>query len=323
MRSIRCQLLSGLTGLLACSLAVAPAAAAYPETTIKIIVPFPPGGSSDLTARLLANHLSERFKRTVIIENRPGGDGMLAPTLVARAKPDGYTLLLGAPTLATARATMKSLPIQPTVDLEGVSLLVESPYVVAINASLPATDLQSFIAYTKANPGKLFYGSWSTSGQLIYGLLKLRSGADLTHVAFKGEAVTVAALAGNEVQAVFATAVNVIPRQKDGVVRVLAVTADLRLSTLPEVPTAAEAGVKGFTPSVWFGILAPKGTQMDIKTKLSEEIAVFVKRPDTIERLRVVGFEPKASMPDEFTKFLESSEKQWLDVAAALGITPQ
>lgn len=315
--------ISSVLGVVALCTAIGPAAADYPTTTMKIIVPFPPGGSTDLTARLLATHLNERFKQTVVIENRPGGDGMIGPTLAARAKPDGHTLLLGAPTLVTARATMKALSIQPLVELEGVSQLVESPNVIAINAKLPANDLRGFIAYTKANPGKIFYGTYSPTARLTYALLRMKTGIDLTQVAFKGEALTLAAVAANEVQAAFATTITVVPRVKEGTVQALAVTADKRVPSLPEVPTAAEAGVSDFIVTVWFGILAPRGTPQAIKTKLAEEIAVFAKRPDSIERLRVVGFEMKTSTPDQFSAFLAASEKRWLDVAAAAGIEPQ
>lgn len=318
--------LPACAGLAAIAGAIAPLAAEaadYPTASIKVIVPFPPGGSSDLTARLLAMHLGERFKQTVVIENRPGGEGMIGPTLAARAKPDGYTLLLGAPTLVTARATMKSLAIQPIGDLEGVSQLIESPNVVVINARLPATDLRGFIDYTKANPGKTFYGTYSPTGQLTYHLLRMRTGIDLTQVAFKGEALTVSAIVANEVQAGFVTTVTAVPRVKEGTVKALAVTANRRLPSLPDAPSAEEAGVPGFHVATWFGILAPRGTPLQIKTKLADEIAVFAKRPDTIEKLRVVGFEPKASTPDEFDRFLAASEKQWLGVAKAAGITPQ
>ena len=317
----RCLILS--LALLASFYAKPAMADSYPSTTIKLIVPFPPGGSADLVGRLLANHLSEKLKQPVVVDNRAGADGMMGPTIASHARPDGYTLLLGAPTLATARATMKALPINPMRDLDAVSQVVESPYVVAINASLPVSDLKSFVEYTKANPGKLHYGAWSTGGKLIYGLLKMRTGIELTHVAYKGEAVTVSALAANEVQASFATAVSVKPKIAQGTVRALVVTSDKRIASLPDVPTSAEANVQDFTPTVWFGLFAPAGTPAAIKAKLAGEVAEFARRQDAIDRLHVVGFETKSSTPEEFTKFLVAAEKQWLDVAVAAGITPQ
>ncbi len=305
------------------SLTATTKAAEYPASSIRLIVPFPPGGSSDLTARVFMTHLSERLKQTIVIENRPGGDGMLGPTAVARSRPDGYTLLLGAPTLATVRATMKTLPIDPIKDLDAVSQLVESPYVVAVNASLPVTDLKSFVAYTKANPGKLNYGSWSTGGQLTYGFFKQLTGADLTHVGYKGEAITMAAVGANEVQAAFGTSVNVIAGIKSGTMRALAVTGNKRLSSLPEVPTTEEAGVRGFVATIWFGVFAPAGTPEDIKTMLSTELLKIAKLDDVISRLGVAGLITKASTPTEFAKFVSAEEKQWLDIARLVGITPQ
>lgn len=309
--------------LVAATFSMSSTAAEYPSTIIKMIVPFPPGGSADLVARTYTRHLSERLKQTIVIENRPGGDGMIGPTAVARSRADGYTLLLGAPTLATARATMKNLPIDPTKDLDAVSQVVESPYVVTVNASLPVKDLKSFVDYSKANVGKLNYGSWSTGGQLMYGFFRQLTGADLTHVGYKGEAITVNAVAANEVQAAFATSVNVVAGVAAGTLRALAVTGSSRISSLPDTPTTAEAGVKEFVATVWFGVFAPAGTPNNIKTKLSAEIVQIAKLDDVIDRLKAVGFTPKTSTPDDFTKFVSSEEKRWLEIAATVGITPQ
>lgn len=248
---------------------------------------------------------------------------MIAPTAVARSRADGYTLLLGAPTLATVRATMKNLPIDPMKDLDAVSQLVESPYVVTVNASLPVKDLKSFVDYSKANAGKLNYGSWSTGGQLMYGFFRQLTGADLSHVGYKGEAITVNAVAANEVQAAFATSVNVVAGVAAGTLRALAVTGSNRISSLPDTPTTAEAGVKEFVATVWFGVFAPAGTPNNIKTKLSAEIVQIAKLDDVIDRLKTVGFTPKTSTPDDFTKFVSSEEKRWLEIAATVGITPQ
>lgn len=295
----------------------------YPSATVRVVIPFPPGGSSDLVARTYTTVLSERWKKTIVIENRPGGNAMLAPTAVARSKPDGHTLLLGAPTLATARATMRDLPIDPIKDLDAVTQLVETPYIVAVNASLPVSDLKSFVELTKKEPGKFYYGAWGTTGELIYGLLKERTGAELTHVGYKGEAITVNAVSANEIQAVFATSVNVIPAIQKGTIRALAITGDQRLSNLPDVPTAAEAGVADFKATVWFGIFAPAGTPESIKRKLASEISEISKIADVQTRLASVGMVAKVSDPDEFSRFLMREEQQWMKVAKTIGIVPR
>lgn len=309
--------------LVAATFSISSTAAEYPSATIKMIVPFPPGGSSDLVARTYTRHLSKRLKQTIVIENRAGGDGMIAPTAVARSRADGYTFLLGAPTLATVRATMKNPPINPMKDLDAVSQLVESPYVVTVNASLPVKDLKSFVEYTKANAGKLNYGSWSTGGKLMYGFFRQLTGADLSHVGYKGEAITISAVAANEVQAAFATSVNVVPGVKAGTLRALAVTSGSRISSLPDTPTTAEAGVGEFVATVWFGVFAPAGTPNDIKSKISAEIAQIAKLDDVIGSLKIVGFAPKTSTPEDFTNFVSSEEKRWLGIAAMVGVTPQ
>jgi tripartite-type tricarboxylate transporter receptor subunit TctC len=242
---------------------------------------------------------------------------------VARSRPDGYTLLLGAPTLATVKITMKAPPIDPLRELDPLTQLVETPYVIAVNAQLPVVDLRQFIAYAKAHPGTLNYGTWSTGGQLTYGFFKQLTGVDFIRVGYKGEALTMTALGGNEVQVAFGTSITVMPGLKVGTVRALAVSSAKRLPGLSNIPTTSEAGLKEFNEVIWFGLFAPAGTPNDVKSRISEEIREIAAIDDVISRLRVAGFEAKTSTPGEFSEFVAGSSRKWSEVAKSMGIEPQ
>ncbi len=306
-----------------CAMANTASAAEWPANTVKIVVPFPPGGSTDLVGRLLATYLNSKWKQTVIVENKPGGNGMLGPTAVAKSKPDGYTFLLAAPTIATAPATVKNMPITPMKDLEGVSQLIETDYIIAINSSIPAKTLKEFIALAKANPGKYNYGSYATGARLSTEYFKSLSGTDLTYVGYKGEALAIQALIANEVQVVIATSVTLKEPVLKGQVRALAISGPKRSSGLPNVPTTKEAGLPEFDQMVWFGMFAPAGTPADIKNKMSAAIAEFSKLPDTIAKLGAVGLTPKASTPKELSDYLAKETGIAVKTAKQAGIEPQ
>lgn len=315
-----------LAVLMAASLALASCAghaADYPSAQVRIVVPLPTGGSSDLVARLLATHLGEKWKQTVIVDNRAGANGLIGMTAVAKARPDGHTLLFGVPSVTTVRALVKDAAIDPVKDLEGVSLVLESPYVVAISAQVPARNAQEFAAYVKANPGKLNYGTYAAGNRLIAELYKQLSGLKMEHVSYKGEPLAMAALAAGEVHMVIGTTVTMKERVAQGVIRIIAVSGDKRIPSMPDVPTAAESGIKGFDPILWFGVHAPAGTPADIKRAVADEIAQFVKRPDVIDRLNSFGFAARSSTPDDFQTFLARDAQMWIDVAKAAGIELQ
>ncbi len=298
-------------------------AADYPAGPIKLINPFPPGGATDLAGRLLATHLTNEWKQTVVVESRAGGNGMIGPTAVARSKPDGYTLLIASPSLATAAATVKDMPIDPVKELDGVSQLVETDFIIAINPSLPAKTLREFIALAKASPGKLNYGSYAAGARLSTEYFKSLAGIDLTHVGYKGEALTIQALAANEVQLVIATSVTLKEPAAKNAVRALAVSGPRRSASMPDIPTSAEAGLPAFNQMVWFGVFAPAGTPAEIKNKLSAEIANFLKQRDVIDRLHSMGLEPKGSKPDELSAFLQNEIRIAVETGKKAGIEPQ
>ncbi len=298
-------------------------AAEYPAGPVRIIVPLPPGGSSDLTARLLATYLGNQWKQTVIVENRAGANGLIGMTAVARAKNDGYTLLFGVPSVTTVRALIKDATIDPVKDLEGVSQVVESVFVVAVNGQLPVKNAAEFNAYVKANAGKLNFGTYAAGNRLIAEFYNQLSQLKMTHVSYKGESFAVAALAAGEVHMVVGTAVTMKEKAAQGAIKIIAVSGDARIPSMPDVPTAQEQGIKGFDPALWFGVHAPAGTSADIKRQIAAEIAQFVRRPDVIEKLDGFGLTGKASSPDEFQKFLVKDAQIWVDVAKFAGIEPQ
>ena len=295
----------------------------YPSGQVRIIVPLPTGGSSDLVARLLATHLGSQWKQTVIVENRVGANGLIGMTAVARAKPDGQTLLFGVPSVTTVRALIKDANVDPVKDLEGVSQVIETVYIVAINGKLPAKNAREFIAHVKANPGKLNYGTYAAGNRLVAELFNQRSGLAMEHVAYKGEQPAMAALAAGEVHMVVGTAVTMKEKAATGEIRLIAVSGPNRVASLGDVPTAQEQGITGFDPVLWFGVHAPAGTPAAVKAQIAAEIAKFVALPDMIGRLDSFGFTPKSSAPGDFQRFLEKDAHTWVDVAKSAGIDPQ
>ncbi len=322
MKTIRLVLAAALTVVAAVSAAPANAQD-YPSSSIRLVIPFPPGGSTDLVGRLLAAYLGDQWKQTVIVDNKPGGNGMLGPTFAARSKPDGYTILLAAPSIATAVTSMKDMPIDPEKELEGVSQLIHTEYVVAVNSKLPVKSLKELITYAKANPGKLNYGSFAVGSRLTSEYFNSIAGVDITHVGYKGEALMVAAVASGEVQLGLATTVTLKEPAARGEVRILAVTGDTRSKVFPDVPTAEEAGLPAFDTTVWFGLFAPAGTPPAIKNKIAAEVAKFVKQPDVIAKMEGAGLTPRASTPEAMSRYLSQDIKRAVETAKRAGIEPQ
>ncbi len=295
----------------------------YPTAAVRIVVPFPPGGSTDIVGRLLASHLGDAWKQTVVVENRPGGNGMLGPTFVARSKPDGYTFLLAAPSIATAVTSMKDMPINPEKDLEGVSQLISTDYAMAVNAKQPMKTLKEVIDFAKANPGKLNYGYFAVGSRLTTEYFSTLAGIKMNPVGYKGENPMVTALASGEVEVGLSTIAAMREFANRGEVRILAITGEKRSPVFPDVPTAAEAGLPAFDSSVWFGIFAPAGTPAAIKNKVSQEIARFTQKPDVIAKMESFGLTPKASTPEQMSRHLSTDIKRAVETAKLAGIEPQ
>jgi tripartite-type tricarboxylate transporter receptor subunit TctC len=276
----------------------------YPNHSIRLIVPYPPGGGGDSTARIIAPPLQEALGQTVIIDNRPGAGASIGTDLAAKAPPDGYTLLETPGAALTVNPQLMKVGYNPKTDLVPINMLTRGVMIFCINNQVPAHNLSEFIAYVKANPGKLNYGSAGngTITELSWEMLKLATGMDLTHVPYKGSGPAINDLLGGRVQGVVES--MLAPYVKSGQMRALAVTGDHRWRGLPDVPTLKEAGVDGVNPSVWFGVLAPKGTPPAIVAKLSAVLTKITLDPALGEKWDGIGMVPVALGPEAFGKVI-------------------
>jgi tripartite-type tricarboxylate transporter receptor subunit TctC len=299
-------------------------AADYPSGPIRIVIALPPGGSADTIGRYFAEHLNQRFKQTVIVENRPGADALIGPTYVARSKPDGLTLLFVTPSIPTFRALFKNPAIDPEKDLVAIGQVVESPYFIAIPSKSPFKTLPDFLNHVRANPGKLNVGVFAAGNRLTVETFKRGYGLDMTTVSYKGESPMAVALMAGEVDLGIATAVTTVAPAKEGKLRILAVTGKKRAPTFPDAPTVAESGAKGFEPgSIWFGLLAPAATPKDIVKTLSDEIFAFASRPELPAKLEPFGFVPAPTSTADFTALIAREANNAIESAKAAGIEPQ
>ncbi|MBM3344694.1 MAG: tripartite tricarboxylate transporter substrate binding protein, partial [Betaproteobacteria bacterium] len=272
----------------------------YPNRPIRWITPYPPGGSTTALSRLVGEKLSEAFGRNVIIDNRPGGNTMIGAETVARANPDGYTLLLGGNTQVILSLLMKP-PFDVFKDFAPVTVIAKTNYILVINPATPVNTLQEFIAYAKARPGKLNVASVATgSSQHLMGeLFGMMTGVKMQHIPYKGGQQGILDLMGGLVQASFSNAINVIPHIKSGRLRGLAVTGDKRTVSLPDLPTYAEAGLPGYDPKNWQGMLTTAGTPRAIVNKLSAEVGKVIALPEISARLVAAGMEPFFTGPEK------------------------
>ena len=289
----------------------------YPSKPIVLVVPFAPGGTSELISRLVAQKLTERLGQQVVVENRPGAAGNIAMEQVARAAPDGYTLILGhIGTLAVNPAMFPKLPYDAIKDFAPVSLIAAVPNIVAVNPAVPAKTLKEFLDLARAKPGSINYGSAGngSAGHLAMEYLKRIAKADMVHVPYKGTGPMLTDLLAGQTQATFTGSSPLIPHIKSGKLRALAVGSAVRIPSLPEVPTVAESGFAGFETSQWYGIIAPAKTPPAIIQKLSVEIAQVMKQPDVIARLSGDGTVMIGSTPNEFAAYISKEMKRWGEV---------
>ena len=294
------------------SLSLAQTAASFPNRNIKIVVPFAPGGSSDLLARLVAQRMTADWGQPVIVENKPGAGATLGADQVAKAPPDGYTLLLAATHHTIAQNVFKNLPYDIGRDFAPVSVIALIPNMVVINAKIPANTIQEFVALAKAQPGKLNYGSAGagTAHHLIGEMFNLQAQTNIVHIPYKGSAPAISDLVSGQVQLMFDTITAGLPQVTAGKTRALAVTTAKRSSALPDVPTLNETILPGFDVGTWFGLLAPAKTPSDIVNKLSSEVTKIVNIPEVRSQLLATGAEPvgntSAEMSAQIKKELES-----------------
>ena len=294
----------------------------YPTKPIRLVVPFPPGGATDILARDVAQKLTEAWGQSVIVDNRPGAGGNIGSELVAKSAPDGYTLEMGTVGTHAINASLYAkMPYDHVKDFTPVILVAGVPNVLVVNPAVPANSVAELVAYAKANPGKLNFASSGngTSIHLSGELFKVMAGVQITHIPYKGSAQALQDLLAGQVQLMFDNLPPSLPQIKAGKLRALAVTSATRAPALPDVPTLAESGLPGFEASSWFGILAPAGTPAPIVAKLNAEIAKYLATPEAKEKLLKQGANPAGGTPEDFAKHIAAETAKWAKVVKDSG----
>ena len=286
----------------------------WPEKPVRVVVPFPPGGSTDIVARMLAPRLSEEFGQQFIVDNRGGAGGTIGAEIVARANPDGYTIIVVASSYASSAALYK-LPYDPVKGIAPISMITTGPLILAVNPSVKAANLKEFIELARAKPGALNFGSPGTGSapHLATELFRQMTKTDMVHVPYKGDAPALADLLGGQIQFFISAPLVLVPQIKAGKLRALAVTTEQRSPVMPDLPAIGEL-VPGYSAITWFGMWAPAGTPREIVLRLNQSIARILKQPDVQERLRADGMEPAHFTPEEFTRFIAREIAKWSTV---------
>jgi tripartite-type tricarboxylate transporter receptor subunit TctC len=307
---------------LGCSIQASAAGADnYPVRPIRVLVPFAPGGGADLTARLVAPHLSQRLGQTVVIDNRPAAAGILATELAARSVPDGYTLFLPTSTYV-ANALLYKVSYDTINDFSPITLAVSSPLVLVIHPSMPVQNLEQFIAYTRADPDRVNFGSSGAGSatHLAGELLKSMAKIQMTHIVYKGAAPAVTAVIGNQIQLAIPNILMAQPHVRAGRLRALGVTSARRSAAAPDWPTIAEAGLPGYQASIWFGFMAPAKTPGPVIEKLHREIAAILQLPDIKQRVASQGGEALAANPEEFAQTIRADYERIRKLIKSTGL---
>lgn len=300
-----------------------PAAAQYPGKPIRIVVTFPPGGTADAMARFLAQPLSQTLAQPVVIDNRPGADGAIAAELVAKALPDGYTLLQGGNTAMLGSSILrKTQAFDPIADFTPVSMIGRYAFFLVTHASLPVKTLTELIDYVRANPGKLNYGSGNVPSILMAAQLMSIANLDMVHIPYKGDAPAMLDLAAGRTQLMFASG-TAIPLVKDGRLRALATVLSSRHPPLPDVPTIAEAGMSNISIVVWAGLFGPAKMPKEIVGRLTRDVNAALKRQDLHEQFEKQALEPGGSTPEELGQYVKDQLADWKKAAAEAGIKPE
>ena len=304
------------------ALAQAPGGASdWPSKPVRIIVPFAAGGGTDLTARITAQKLSEKYGQPFIVENKPGAGGSVGTDIVAKSKPDGYTLVVVSGSHTINQSLYKSLPYNTLTDFRAVSNLVSGPALMVVHPSVEASNVREFIALAKVKPSA-FASSGNGSPPHMGGeLFNAMAGVQMVHVPYKGNGPAYADLIGGQVQVMFPNIATALPLVKAGKLKVLAVTSRERTRIAPEIPTIAESGLPGYELNSWFGLLAPAGTPVAIVNRLQQDIAKFYQEPQLRQALMEQGVEPLASTPEAFTAQIQSETAYWANMFKRMKVT--
>ena len=310
--------------MLACALTMAPAGAQqYPTKPVRIMVPYAPGGGTDILARLFAQRLTEAWGQSVVVENRPGADGVIGSEVIVNSPPDGHNLVLVVAAHLINPFVKARLPFDVVKDFTPVTLVSASPWVVVVNPTVPANNIRELIALAKAQPGKLVFGSSEPSSRLAGEQFKVQAGVDLLHVAYKGGSQIMTDLLGGHIQVGFTSVLTVLQHYKSGKLRVLGVGGRNRSPSMPDIPTVIEGGLPGYETSAWYGLYAPSATPADVVNKIQREIARIARLPDVRERLTQLGAEPVANTPEEFAAFGRSEYAKFERLVREAGMKPE
>ncbi len=298
----------------------------YPTKPIRFVLPFPPGGGTDGIARIVGDGLGKRLGQRILVDNRPGAGGNIASALVAKAAPDGYTLLMGFSTALTVNPGLyKDLPFNVQKDFVPITELADGQYVLVVHPSVPAKSVEELIAHAKANPGKLKFASGGMGSPLHLAgeLFKVRTGVDLLHLPYKGGGPAAIAVLGNEAQILFGSVASTLPQIQAGKLRALATTGLKRLPTLSDIPTLDQIGLKGFEVTTWYGLLAPARTPQPILDKLYKETIATLQEPTVNDELAKLGLSGVGSTPQQFAELIQRETDNWTKVINEAGIKPE
>ena len=298
--------------------------ASWPDRPVRLVVPLPPGGGADLVARLIAEKLTTRLGQSVVVENRAGGGTAIGAQLVANAKPDGYTLLLGTATSHAINVTMvKNLPYNALKDFTPISLVADLPLILVVHPSVPANTLPELVAYVRSRPGKVNFASTGngSSIQLAGEMLKIEGKLQMTHVPYQGASPALVDVLGGRVEMMFSTIPPVLQHVTSGKLKALCVASPKRTRLMPSLPSTAELGFPGVVANSWNGILAPANAPRQAVDRLSKELSVVMQMPDVIDKLKAAGVEPVSNSPQEFAQYIQSEITRYARVVQVSGAT--
>ena len=322
MISVTRRLLRGSAALLFVFAASIAYGQSYPSRPVRVIVTFPPGAGSDISTRLVTAKLTETMGRSFVVDNRAGAAGNIGVDLAAHAAPDGYTLLSVTASAAISQSAYAKAPFDLVKNFAPVALIASAPFVLALHPAIPAKSFQDLIALAKSKPGQLSYATPGTgsSPHMAGELLKMETGINILHVPYKGTVPATADVIAGNVSMALANTLVALPHVKAGRLRAVAITSAKRSTIVPDIPTVAESGVRGFEAGTWYGMLAPAGTSRSIIDRLNQSIVQIVQLPDVREKLALQGAEPLSGSPDEVGEFVRREVARWAKVVKAAGV---
>jgi len=311
-----CAAVFGIAASIFCAASIAAETVSYPSKPVRMIVPYAPGGGSDIVARIVGLKMTEALGQPIVVDNRPGAAGMLGTEIAASAPGDGYTLLLADSSFTINASYFKQARYDAQKHFVPVALIADTPYLLVVHPTVPAASVKDFIALAKAQPGKINVGSGGNgSGSHLTGeMFKLKAGVNLNHIPYKGSGPATADVVAGQIQSTFATAPGAVPFIKAGRLKALVVASPRRSATLPDVPTFVELGFSDLVVTNWYGIVAPAGTPRAVVQRLYNEVGRAIAQPDVRERLANAALEPVPPSPDQFGRLIDAELKRWAQV---------